>query len=167
MISSWDEIDFAIERYNKVMNINQLLHTDLYQAMKDKDERRKVTLRLLMTSIKMAEIAKGADLDDSEVLAIIQKEIKTKSDTIIDAKKAERLDLINQAEIEIKVLEHYLPKQISHEELCTLAKQVVLELGASSMKDMGVVIKTLILRLAGSASNQDASKAVREILMSK
>ncbi|MCJ7696280.1 MAG: GatB/YqeY domain-containing protein [Anaerolineaceae bacterium] len=149
------------------MNINQLLHTDLYQALKDKDERRKVTLRLLMTSIKMAEVAKGSDLDDSEVLAIIQKEIKTKSDTIVDASKAKRTDLITQAEIEIKILEQYLPKQISYDELSLQAKQVISELGASSMKDMGEVIKTLIARLAGSASNQDASRAVREILMSK
>jgi len=149
------------------MNINQLLHTDLYQAMKDKDERRKVTLRLLMTSIKMAEVAKGSELDDSEFLAIIQKEIKTKTDTIIDARKAERADLITQAEIEIKILEQYLPKQISYEELTLIAKQVVSELGASSMKEMGEVIKMLIVKLAGSASNQDASKAVREILMPK
>lgn len=149
------------------MNINQLLHTHLYQAIKENDVTRKRTLRLLMASLKLAEVAKGSELVEEEILGIVQKEIKIKHDTIADAERAGRQDLINEAHEEIKLLEGYLPKQITQEELRALAQQVVEEVGASSINDMGKVIKTLVNRLAGRATNQDASRVVRDILHNK
>lgn len=140
------------------------LEDHLHKAIREKDEARKTTLRLLMSSIKLAEVSKGEPLSDPDVLAIIQKEIKTRNDTIIDALKAGRNDLVSEAENEIKILEEYLPKQVSYQELLFIAGQVIQEVDARSMKDMGKVIKILIDRLAGKASNQDASKAVRELL---
>jgi len=146
------------------MSIHLVLEEHLHKALKEKDEARKTTLRLLMSSIKLAEVAKGAPLSDADELAIIQKEIKTRNDTIIDASKAGRDDLIREAENEVKILEEYLPKQVPYEELLSIAEQVIQEVNAKSMKDMGKVMKVLIDRLAGKASNQDASKAVRELL---
>lgn len=146
------------------MLIHQILEDHLHKAIKEKDEARKTTLRLLMSSIKLAEVAKGSTLTEADELAIIQKEIKTRNDTIIDALKAERKDLIGEAEIEIKILEEYLPKQVSYQELLSIVTQVIQEVDAKSLKDMGKVMKVLIDRLAGKASNQDASKAVRELL---
>ena len=146
------------------MLIHLILEDHLHKAIKEKDEARKTTLRLLMSSIKLAEVAKGSTLTEADELAIIQKEIKTRNDTIIDASKAERKDLIGEAEIEIKILEEYLPKQVSYQELLSIVTQVIQEVDAKSLKDMGKVMKVLIDRLAGKASNQDASKAVRELL---
>lgn len=146
------------------MSIQILLEDHLHKAMKEKDEARKTTLRLLMSSIKLAEVAKGATLSEADELAIIQKEIKTRHDTVIDASKAGRNDLIREAENEVRILEEYLPKQVPYEELLSIAERVIQELEAKSMKDMGKVMKVLIDRLAGMASNQDASKAVRELL---
>lgn len=141
-----------------------ILQENLHEALKANDTTRKTTIRLLISSIKLAEISKGQPLTDQEVLATIQKEIKTKRDTIADAQKADRDDLIISAEAEIKVLEGFLPQQLSHQELMELARQVIAETGANSIKDMGNVMKLLIERLSGRASNQDASKAVRELL---
>lgn len=146
------------------MSIHLVLEEHLHKALKEKDEARKTTLRLLMSSIKLAEVAKGAALSEADELAIIQKEIKTRNDTITDASKAGRNDLIREAEIEVRILEEYLPKQVSYEELLSIAEQVIQEVDAKSMKDMGKVMKVLLDRLAGKASNQDASKAVRELL---
>ena len=146
------------------MSIHIMLEEHLHKAIKEKDEARKTTLRLLMSSIKLAEVAKGAPLSEADELAIIQKEIKTRNDTVIDASKAGRNDLIREAENEVKILEEYLPKQVTYKELLAIAEQVIQEVDAKSMKDMGRVIKVLIDRLAGKASNQDASKAVRELL---
>jgi uncharacterized protein YqeY len=146
------------------MSIHHVLEEHLHKAIKEKDEARKTTLRLLMSSLKLAEVAKGATLSEADELAIIQKEIKTRNDTVIDASKAGRYDLIREAENEVKILEEYLPKQVTFEELLAIAEQVIQEVDAKSMKDMGKVIKVLIDRLAGKASNQDASKAVRELL---
>ncbi len=141
-----------------------ILQEYLHEALKANDTTRKTTIRLLISSIKLAEISKGQPLTDQEVLAAIQKEIKTKRDTIADAQKADRDDLIISAEAEIQVLEGFLPQQLSHQELMELASQVIAETGANSIKDMGNVMKLLIERLAGRASNQEASKAVRELL---
>jgi len=146
------------------MSIHLVLEEHLHKAIKEKDEARKTTLRLLMSSIKLAEVAKGATLSEADELAIIQKEIKTRNDTVIDALKAGRNDLLRDAENEVRILEEYLPKQVPYEELLSIAEQVIQEVDAKSMKDMGRVMKVLIDRLAGKASNQDASKAVREIL---
>jgi uncharacterized protein YqeY len=146
------------------MSIHHVLEEHLHKAIKEKDEARKTTLRLLMSSLKLAEVAKGAPLSEADELAIIQKEIKTRNDTVIDASKVGRYDLIREAENEVKILEEYLPKQVTSEQLLAIAEQVIQEVDAKSMKDMGKVIKVLIDRLAGKASNQDASKAVRELL---
>lgn len=150
-----------------VMNILEKLQSDLHQAMKQQDVPAKRAIRLLMSSVKLAEVSKGSKLDDSEVLAIIQKEIKTKHETIADARKADRLDLIRESEDDINVLHKYLPRQLNSAELEQIANQIILETGATSVKDMGKVMKILIEKLAGTASNQDASKVVKEILQSK
>jgi len=149
------------------MNILEKLQLDLHKAMKDQDVPAKRSIRLLLSSLKFAEISKGSKLEDSEILAIIQKEIKTKNETINDARKAERSDLIEESEDDIKVLEKYLPQQLNTDELIQIASNVISEVEATSIKDMGRVMKVLIEKLAGSASNQDASKVVKEILQSK
>jgi hypothetical protein len=146
------------------MDYETILKNDLYAAMRANDTLRKRVIRLLISSIELAEVAKGSKLTDSEFIALIQKEIKTKNDTIVDAEKANRPEMVKEQREEIKVLEAYLPKQLSEAELVQLAEEVIQETGATSPKDMGKVLKVLIPKLAGRATNQDASRVVKDCL---
>lgn len=146
------------------MEYETILKNDLYAAMRANDTLRKRVIRLLISSIELAEVAKGSKLTDSEFIALVQKEIKTKNDTIVDAEKANRPEMVKEQLEEIKVLEAYLPKQLSEAELVQLAEEVIQETGATSPKDMGKVLKVLIPKLAGRATNQDASRVVKDCL---
>ncbi len=146
------------------MDNNQRLKDDLQKAIKDQDPLRKRVLRLLISTIQLAEIAKGSQLSDSEFAAVVQKEIKTKLDTIVDAEKAGRAEMVAESRLEIKELEAYLPKQLSEAELVVMVEEIIHETGASSPKDMGQVFKLLIPKLAGRATNQDASRVVKDCL---
>jgi hypothetical protein len=146
------------------MDNNLKLKQDLQQAIKDQNTLRKRVLRLLISSIQLAEIAKGSQLNDSEFIAVVQKEIKTKLDTIADAEKAGRAEMAAESRQEIKELEAYLPQQLTESELVAFAEDIIRETGAASPKDMGMVLKILIPRLAGRASNQDASRVVKDCL---
>lgn len=147
------------------METDTLLHKQLHEALKNNDVIRKNVIRLLMTSVKLAEVAKGSEINQMEFLAIVQKEIKTRHDTIADAQKANRPAMIESSNAEIKLLEDYLPKQISERELKSLAQEIINELDANSPKDMGRVMQLLILRLEGRASNQEASRVVKALLI--
>jgi len=146
------------------MDNNQRLKEDLQKAIKDQNPLRKRVLRLLISSIQLAEVAKSAQLSDLEFLAVVQKEIKTKLDTIVDAEKAGRAEMVAESRLEIRELEAYLPKQMTEAELVALAEEVIHETGAASPKDMGQVLKVLIPKLAGRATNQDASRVVKDCL---
>jgi len=146
------------------MNKKQEIQQALTTAMKAQDEDTKRTLRLVMSAIKMAEVEINGELDDSRILAILQKEVKTREDIIAESKQANRIDLVEAAEKEMAILNKFLPQQMDPAELKTLAKSVITELGATSLRDMGEVMKQLMPKLEGRASGSDASKAVREIL---
>lgn len=144
--------------------MKQTIQSALTAAMKAKDEDTKRTLRLVMTSIKFTEVEKGGEIDDQQVLSILQKELKTRQDAIHEAKQANRNDLIVTAEKEIVVLNRFLPQRMDESELVELAKSVIAETGASTLRDMGKVMKILMPKLAGRASGQDASKIVSALL---
>ena len=146
------------------MDNNQRLKEDLQRAIKSQDTLRKRVLRLLISTIQLAEVSKGSPLSDLEFLAVVQKEIKTKLDTIADADKAGRAEMAAESRMEIKELEAYLPKQLTETELISRAEQTIREVGAASPKDMGQVLKVLIPKLAGRATNQDASRVVKDCL---
>jgi hypothetical protein len=146
------------------MALKKELEIELLKAMKSKDEVRRNTLRLAISSIKMAEVDSGAELDDSTVFGIMQKEIKIREETIAEAEKAERIDMIAPLEAEIQVLKEYLPKEMSDEELTELVKKIIVETSASSMKEMGGVMKNAIHEVQGRASNDRISKMIRELL---
>ena len=146
------------------MNKKQEIQQSLTTAMKSRDEAIKRTLRLVLSSIKLAEVETGKELDDERILGILQKEIKTRDDSIQEAQQAHREDLIQQALIEKKILSRFLPEQMSTEELNDLVHKIIQNTGATSMSDMGKVMKELIQKLQGRASAQDASKVVREQL---
>lgn len=146
------------------MNIKQQLENDLKEAMRNKDELRKRTLRLTLTEIHLAEVEKGSALDDPALMALLQKEIKSRHESIADAERAGRPDLIEEVRAEIGVLEAYLPRQLSPQELEELARQAIAETGATSPKEMGLVMKILIPKLQGRAAGNEASQIVRKLL---
>jgi len=146
------------------MKFKNQLQNDLQDAMRARDDLRKRTLRMALTAIQLAEVDKGEDLEDADVLAILQKEVKTRQETIQEAKQAGRPELEADTLAEVQVLEVYLPKQLSQEELEALAQEAIQEVGATEMRQMGQVMKVLMPRLGGRATGEQASQAVRKLL---
>ncbi len=146
------------------MNLKERLQSDLVQSMKSHDETTKWVVKMIKSAIQLAEVAKGGELNQDELLAIVQKEIKTREESRADAEKAHREDLVAQADKEIVCLKSYLPAQLNTEELKDLVRSVIAQCNATSSKDMGIVMKTLQPLLAGRTSNAEASRVVRELL---
>ncbi|MBC8506579.1 MAG: GatB/YqeY domain-containing protein [Anaerolineales bacterium] len=146
------------------MSTKEKLTQSLKDALKAKDVRRKRVVRMAMTSIKNAEVDKKGELDEPDVLAILQKEVKARHETIEGAQKAKRDDLIAEAEAEIAVLEEYLPKALGREELEALVREAIAESGATSPKEIGLVMKTLMPKVRGRADGKEANQIVRELL---
>lgn len=146
------------------MDVKSQLNNALKEAMKAGDEVRKRTVRMALAAIRQAEIDRQVVLDESGVLSILQKEIKSRQESLEEARKANRPDLIQALEAEIAVLQTFLPQGLSEEDLRALAQSVIQELGAASLADMGKVMKTLMPRVAGRASGDQVSKIVRSLL---
>lgn len=146
------------------MEIQKKIENDFKTAFKSGDEVSKRTLRMVLASIKLVEVEKGRALTDEEVLSILQKEIKSLRESITDAEKAGRDDLIAQSEPEIQILEQYTPKQLDEDEITELARQAVKEVGATSQQEMGKVMKVLMPRVQGRADGSKVSASVRTLL---
>jgi uncharacterized protein YqeY len=146
------------------MEIKNLLETALKEAIKAGDDVRKRTIRMVLAALRQVEIDRQVKLDDSAVLAIIQKEIKTRKDAVIEARRANRLDIVTDTEAEILVLQGYLPEAISAEELEALAKAAIDEAKAVTPADMGKVMKLLMPRVTGRAAGEQVSNTVRQLL---
>ncbi len=146
------------------MSVKDTLEAALRQAMKDRDEMRRNALRLALSTIKLAEIDAGKALDDLTVFALLQKEIRTKEETIAEAHKAGREEMVLPVQSEIDFLKEFLPKELSDDELAEIIRNAIAETGAASIKDMGRVMKAVIEKAAGRASNDRISKLVRDVL---
>jgi uncharacterized protein YqeY len=146
------------------MSLLEKLSQDLKEAMKAKDETRKRVLRLALSAVKLVEVEKQEELDDDAVIGVLQKEAKSRQETIEDAEKAERPDLIEIAKAETAILEEYLPEGLSPEELEALVKEVIAEVGASSMADMGKVMGAIMPKVQGRADGGQVNRMVRQLL---
>jgi len=146
------------------MNLKDRLTEDLKQAMRQGDERRKSTIRLVRAAIINAEIERGEDLGEDEVLAIIAKQAKQRRESVAEFAKAGRQDLVDQEEEELQILLSYLPAQMSRDEIEVAARQVIAEVGATSMAQMGEVMRRLMSQLEGKADGSLVNQVVREIL---
>lgn len=140
------------------------LQNELKDAIRQSDELRKSTLRMALSAVQLAEVEKRGELDENELLAVLQKEVKARQEAIEDAERANRPDLIAISQKEMAVIEEFLPEQLSMEELENLAQQVIAEIGATSLREMGQVMKELIPRLQGRAPGSQASEVVRKML---
>jgi uncharacterized protein YqeY len=146
------------------MSIKTQLNDSLKDAMKSGDEVRKRTVRMALASIKQVEVDKRVELDDAAVMVILQKEVKNRRESLEEARRANRPDLIEANEAEIRVLEAFLPKAMPAEELRTLVEAAITETGASTPADMGKVMKIVMPKVAGRAPNDMISATVRELL---
>ncbi len=146
------------------MDTKTQLNESMKDAMKTGDEVRKRTVRMVLASIKQSEVDKQAPVEDLAVVALIQKEIKNRREAIEEAKKANRPDLIGENEVEIKVLEVFLPQAMSAEELRGLVQAAIVETGAAAPSDMGKVMKIVMPKVAGRAPNDMISSTVKELL---
>ena len=149
------------------MNIKTQLNDSVKDAMKSGDEVRKRTVRMALAAVKQAEVDKRVELDDMAVIGILQKEVKNRRESLEEAKKAERADLVEANEAEIKVLEVFLPKAMPAEELRALVQAAITETGAASPADMGKVMKVVMGKVVGRAPNDMVSATVKELLQPK
>lgn len=148
----------------KSMDTKEKLQEALKQAMRAGDDTQKATLRMTLAAIRNAEIERRGDLDEADMLAILQKEVKSRQETAQEARQAGREDLARQAEQEIAVLDQYLPQPLSHAELESMAREAIQEVGASSPQEMGQVMKVLMPRVRGRADGSEVSQIVRQLL---
>lgn len=146
------------------MDFHEQLQKDLANAMRAKNDTQKWVIRMLKSAIQLAEVNKGEPMSEDEFLQAVQKEIKTRNEAKVDAEKANRQELIDAADAEIAILKTYLPAQLSTEELTDLVRQTISETNATSIKDMGTVLKNLLPKLQGKATNAEASRIVKEEL---
>jgi len=146
------------------MSIKDDLKNALGVAMKTKDDVSKRSLRLALSAIKLAEVAKGEALEDMKIFNILQKEVKTKEETIAEATKAERSEMIAPLLEEIEVLKRFLPAELSDMELTEFIDKAITEQKATSIKQMGLVMKTVIIQVEGKASNDRISKIIKSKL---
>lgn len=149
------------------MNILNQLNEDMKTAMRAKERDKLTTIRMIKASIQNEEIKKGAELNDEEILAILSREKKQRLESFTEFEKAGREDLTEKLTAELEVVEKYLPEQLSDEEVRTLVKETIAEVGAESMQDMGTVMSNVMPKLQGRADGDQVNAMVRELLTSK
>ena len=144
--------------------LKEKLLEDLKDAMKTKNVNKKNAVRMVRTAILQIEKDKGIEVSDEQILGIVAKEVKTRKDAIAEYEQANREDLIEKANEEIKALEEYLPKQLTDEELVTEVKKVIEKLNATSMKDMGPVMKEAKATIGAQADGKRINEVVKSLL---
>lgn len=149
------------------MSIKEAINEKLKIAMKEHDEATKLTLRMAMAAIKFAEKENKTDLSDDEALTLIQREVKIRNEQIADAEKSGRTESIQPLKTEIDLLESFLPKQLSEEELMKIIDETAVEIGVSAPKEMGTLMKAVLPKVKGIAANNLVSAAVKKYLESK
>ena len=149
------------------MRLKDKLTEDLKQAMRQGDEQRRSTLRLVMAAIKNAEIEKRRELEKGELLAIIAKEAKQRRESIAQFERGSRQDLADREKAELQILLAYLPEQLSREEIEAQARRIIEEVGATSPAQMGQVMRRLMPLMQGKADGKLVNQVVKEFLAGK
>ena len=146
------------------MSLKDQITEDMKTAMRAKDSERLGTIRLLLSACKQKEVDERITLDDVAVVAIVDKLIKQRKDSIAAFTQAGRQDLADKEAAELTVLQAYLPARLSAEEVAAEVKAIVAELGASGPGDMGKVMGVANKQLAGRADGKEISVLVKELL---
>ncbi len=146
------------------VSLKQKLNDDLRQALKGRDKRRSLVIRLVMSAVHNSEIAKRASLEDTDILGVIAKEARQRKESIEAFKLGNRQDLVAQEEAELAILEEYLPEQMSRDEIIAATRKAIDEAGAQSPHDMGKVMGKLMPQLKGKADGRLINEVVTELL---
>lgn len=148
------------------MNLEQNIMTEMKEAMKSKNEAALRSLRAIKAAILLAKTSEGAngELKEEDEIRLLQKLVKQRKDSLEIYQQQQRADLAQKEEEEIAVIEKFLPKQMSAEELKTVIKELIAETAASSPADMGKVMGAATKKLAGKADGKTISAVVKELL---
>ncbi|MGQ2999297.1 MULTISPECIES: GatB/YqeY domain-containing protein [unclassified Variovorax] len=146
------------------MSLKEQITEDMKTAMRAKDSERLGTIRLLLAALKQKEVDERVELDDAMVVAIVDKLVKQRKDSVTAFTQGGRTDLADKEAAEIKVLEVYLPQRLGADEIAAEVKAIVAELGAAGPGDMGKVMGAVKTRLAGKADMGLVSAAVKAAL---
>ncbi|MCS7286174.1 MAG: GatB/YqeY domain-containing protein [Anaerolineae bacterium] len=148
------------------MGLKEKIDQELKEAMRSKDERKLAALRMLKTAIRRAEVDKMRELTEDEIIAVIADEARKRREAIEEFSRGGREDLALQEKEELAVLEAYLPRPLSREEIMEMARQAIEEVGATSPRQLGQVMKVLMPRVRGRADGSLVSQIVQELLAS-
>ncbi|QKJ27434.1 GatB/YqeY domain-containing protein [Aliarcobacter cibarius] len=146
------------------MSLKEKLNEDLKQAMRDKEVVKRDSIRAINTMVKQVEVDERRVLDDAEVIKLIQRGIKQREEAISQYSAAERDDLVQKEQDQVDVFMQYLPKQLSDDELETGMKEIISEVGATSLKDMGKVMGAASKKFAGVADGKRINEMVKKLL---
>jgi uncharacterized protein YqeY len=147
-------------------SLKEKLAGDLKQAMKSGNITRRNVIRLVMSAIKNAEIAKHGELAEPDVIGVLVKEARQRQESIDAFKQGNRQDLVAQEEAELAIIEEYLPQQASREEIVAAAQQIIADVGAEGPRDKGKVMPRLIAQFKGKADGREINEIVTELLSS-
>jgi uncharacterized protein len=156
--------------YNLIMNLPEKIQEDIVAAMKARDEHRLSTLRMVKAALKNREIEKMAPLDDKEAQQVLATLIKQRKDSVEQFTKGGRQEMADKEAAEIRLIETYMPKAASGDQVVAGVKAVIAEMGAPTMKEMGTVMKNVMARFAGAGIRVDGkvvSDAVKQELAGK
>ena len=146
------------------MSLKEKITVDMQDAMRSKDSEKLNAIRLLQSSIKQKEVDDRVDIDDKIILNIIEKMLKQRRDSIEAFKKANRNDLVEKEEFEVKILQNYMPEPLSSEDVEKEINDAINALDAKSMKDMGLVMNAVKLKVSGRANMAEVSQKIKEKL---
>ena len=146
------------------MSLQQQLAADLKDAMRERDERKRDTLRLTLAALHNAEIKSGDELDAAATLVVLAREARQRRESVEEFRKAGRQEMVEKEEAELRILSAYLPEAVSRDDVVEAARQVIEETGAESGKDIGKVMPVLMQQLRGRADGRVVNEVVRELL---
>lgn len=149
------------------MSLLQQLTSDMVTAMKERDKETLAVVRMLKAAVQNEQIEAGHDLTAEEEVAVLSREYKQRKESLAEFEKAGRQDLVDQTNHELVVVEKYLPKQLSEEEVTKIVEQTVEELGADSMKDFGKVMGAVMPKVKGQADGKIVNATVKNVLSNK
>lgn len=146
------------------MHLEDQLREELKTAMRTGDTRRRETIRMALAALKNERVALNRPLSEEEALAVLRREVKQRRESIEEYRKGGRDDLIAQTEEELRILEAYLPPELSREQIEARAREIIAQVGATSLQDIGKVMRPLMAELKGQADGRVVNEVVRSIL---
>ena len=146
------------------MALKEKITVDMQDAMRSKDSEKLNAIRLLQSSIKQKEVDDRVEIDDTMIINIIEKMLKQRRDSIEAFKKANRNDLVEKEEFEVRILQAYMPEPLSLEDVEKEIDSAIKAIDANSMKDMGLVMNAVKLKVSGRANMAEVSQKIKEKL---